>query len=86
MKDTAVDATSEPDRPTTVKLYDPGFTELDAVSIITVLVAEGFGENDAVTPDGRPVAENWTWPMNPKAGLTYMYSVVEEPWPSCTVL
>jgi hypothetical protein len=56
-----------PDTPVIVTLYVPEGAELDAVSVsvLPVDVDMGFGEKAAVTPLGRPVADNSTLPLNP---------------------
>jgi hypothetical protein len=36
-----------------------------AVSVNVLVLAAGFGLNDAVTPLGRPEAERVTFPLNP---------------------
>ena len=54
-----------PDVPVMVKLYCPMAVELLTVSVSTLLPVVGFGENDAVTPLGRPETERFTLPENP---------------------
>lgn len=36
-----------------------------AVNVSVLLFVVGFGENDAVTPAGKPETENVTLPLNP---------------------
>jgi hypothetical protein len=39
-----------------------------AFRVKRLLLAEGLGENEPVTPLGNPEMEKLTWPLNPKAG------------------
>jgi len=48
-----------------VTLYCPRLAVLLAVSVSVLAPVVGFGEKDAVTPLGRPVAERVTLPVNP---------------------
>jgi len=60
-----------PDVPVIVTAYCPRLVELLAVSVSMLYESEGFGggagfgENDAVTPMGRPEMERATFPLNP---------------------
>ena len=54
-----------PDVPVTVTVYWPRLAELLAVSVIVLFPVVGFGENAAVTPEGRPEATSVTLPVNP---------------------
>jgi hypothetical protein len=50
---------------------------LVAVSVMALeLAVAGLGLNAAVTPLGRPEAENVTLPVNPLTGVTVMVSVL----------
>jgi len=53
------------DVPAMVTLYCPRLAVLLAVSVSVLAPVVGFGEKDAVTPLGRPVAERVTLPVNP---------------------
>ena len=58
----------EPEVPVMVALYCPRAAVLLAVNVSRLELAEvemGFGENDAVTPLGRPVTVRLTLPVNP---------------------
>jgi hypothetical protein len=63
-----VDAVCVPEVPVMVIVYCPVGAELLAtrVSMLDVpLLVTGLGENDAVTPSGKPEAERVTLPLNP---------------------
>ncbi len=38
---------------------------LEAVNVIELYVVAGFGEKDAVTPEGSPEMERFTLPVKP---------------------
>jgi len=61
-----------PDFPVMVTLCCPTAAELLAVSVSVLLypAVVGFGENDAVTPLGKPDAKRVTLPVNPFRGVT----------------
>ena len=44
----------------------------------------GFGENEAVTPAGKPEAVRLTLPVNPYCELTLIEVVMELPVPTVT--
>ena len=72
-----VDAFSEPDVPVIVTVVRPPATAvLVAVRVNTLDPVAGFVPNDAVTPLGRPLAENFTLPVNPFASVTVIVSVL----------
>jgi hypothetical protein len=68
-----------PETPVTVINCVPGVAEALAVSVSVLLVVDELGENDAVTPFGKPEAEKLTLPVNPYWGLTLMLNVPEVP-------
>lgn len=68
--------------PITIALYSPKAAVLDAVSVTVVLCVAGFGENVAVTPLGKPAAENFTVPLNPIPGFTSIQELAELPRPN----
>ena len=82
-----VEAVCEPDVPLTVTAYWPTAAVPEAVSVNVLLVPiAGFGENNAVTPLGRPDAASFTLPENPDSGFTYTVVVANVPWPMLTPL
>ncbi len=60
-----VAAVSLPEVPVIVTVLVPTATELAAVRVNIEYPVVGFGENDAVTPVGRPDAARLTLPENP---------------------
>src|SRR5580692_5305571 len=66
-----------------VKVYSPGGADFEAVKVIVLYVA-GLGENDAVTPLGKPVAWNSTALLNPLFEFTDRYAVADFPRPTAT--
>jgi len=50
--------------------YCPTTAALVAVNVSVLLPLVGFGENDAVTPLGRPDTERVALPVNPYSGDT----------------
>jgi hypothetical protein len=58
-------ATSDPETPLIDSIAVPAVAVLLAASVNVLLLVAGFGENDAVTPAGRPVTEKLTLPLNP---------------------
>jgi hypothetical protein len=71
--------------PVTVTVYCPIGAELVAVNVSKLLLVAGFGENEAVTPVGKPETERFTLLLNPYCGNTQTYDVVELPWPILTL-
>ena len=67
---TVVVAVSAPEVPVTVIVLVPGVAVLFAVSVRVVISVVGFGENDAVTPVGRPETTRFTLPVNPYRSST----------------
>ena len=65
-----VEAVSVPETPVIVAVLFPNAAVLLAVRVnIEVPVVEG-GDQDAVTPAGRPLAARLTAPVNPNSGVT----------------
>jgi hypothetical protein len=57
---------SEPETPVTVTVTGPTIeAELAALSVIVLVLVAGLGEMLAVTPDGRPDADNVTALVKP---------------------
>lgn len=79
VRGTAVDALKEPDDPLTTTSAIAYGAELAAFSVSTLVPVVEAGENDAVTPLGRPEAVSATLPLNPPRSLTVMVVVTEEP-------
>ncbi len=50
-----------------------------------MLTPDGFGENDAVKPVGKPDTEKVALPVKPYSGLIYRNALAELPWPTSTV-
>jgi hypothetical protein len=76
-----VDAVSVPEVPVIVTITGPpSVAVLLAVSVIVLELVVGFGENDAVTPLGNPVAASMTLPANPPAPVKV---IVFDPLPPC---
>jgi len=71
-----------PDVPVTVTVAVPGAAVPDAVNVITLVVAVLVGVNDAVTPEGKPVADKDTLPVKPFRGTTVTVLVALPPWPT----
>lgn len=67
-----VDAVCEPEVPVTVTRLPARAAVLLAVRVRVELVCMGFGENDAVTPAGRPLKDRLTAPVNPEMGVILM--------------
>jgi hypothetical protein len=59
-----------PEVPVIVTVASPVAAALLAVSVRVLEPLVGFGENDAVTPLGRPDAARLTLPVNPYWGTT----------------
>jgi hypothetical protein len=79
-------AVSEPETPVTVTVVGPPTVALPAaVSVTTLLLVAGLGLNDALTPDGKPMAENVTLPVNPFAGVMLREFVLVLSWVSVTL-
>ena len=72
-----------PDVPVTVTVKVPVVAAAFAESVSTLLVFEGLGANEAVTPLGKPEAEKVTLPLKPFCGTTV---IVLEPLVPCTML
>ena len=59
-----------PDVPVIVRVYWPRAAVLLPVNVNSVVALVGLGENEAVTPLGRPDTDRVTWPAKPYCGLT----------------
>ena len=57
-----------PEVPVMVSVLVPTAAELLAVRVSVLALVAGFGENAAVTPEGRPETERLTLPLNPYSG------------------
>jgi hypothetical protein len=68
-----------PDLPRALTLNVPVVAELLTVSVHVLVVVEGFGLKEAVTPVGRLDAENVTLPLKPPDGWIVMVDVPELP-------
>ena len=69
-----------PRMPVTVSEYVPGTTALPAVRVSTD-APDAVGENEAVTPVGRPEMLKLTLPVRPSALRVLMLMVPDIPWP-----
>lgn len=80
VKESVVVLVRLPDVPVMVTVNVP----VDAValpeSVRVLLVAVGFGMNEAVTPLGRPDADKFTLPLKPLSGVTVIVLVAPVPW------
>ena len=72
-------AVSVPEVPVMVTVETPGVAVALAVNVITLLPVVGLVANPAVTPVGRPDADNMTLPVNPPTSVTVMVSVAVLP-------
>jgi hypothetical protein len=72
-----------PEVPVIVTVAAPVVALAVAVKVSLLVVVDGFGLNAAVTPAGRPDAENVTLPLNPLRGATVI--VLVPVLPSTTV-
>jgi len=68
-----------PDVPVTVTVAEPTVAALEAVSVNTLLLVALAGLKDAVTPEGRPLAERATDPLKLLSGVTVMVLVPDAP-------
>ena len=84
VRDKVVVAVRLPDVPVIVIVGEPGTAEALVVSVNVLEFVVGFGENDAVTPLGKPDTARFTLPVNPYCGFTSTYVVLEVPWPIVT--
>lgn len=83
MSDNVVAFDKLPDVPVMVTVTVPGAVVLAAVSVNALVLVEGFGLNEAVTPLGRPDADKLTFPLNPLCGVTVTVVV---PFAPCKML
>ena len=65
-----VEAVRLPEVPVIVTVLVPMLAELAAVSVSVELPVAGFGENEAVTPVGKPVTDRLTFPVKPYCEIT----------------
>jgi hypothetical protein len=75
-----------PDVPVIVTVEFPVAAVALAVSVNVLVEVVGFGTNPAVTPLGRPEADNVTLPLKPFDGTTVMVLVPWFPWLMVSVL
>jgi hypothetical protein len=68
-----------PDVPVTVTVAAPVVAVALAVNVSVLVLVAGFGLNAAVTPVGRPDAENVTVPLNPFKGVIVILLVAVLP-------
>jgi hypothetical protein len=61
-------AVIDPEVPVMVSVALPNAAELLATIVNSPLEVMGFGVNKAVTPLGKPVTDNVTFPVNPLNG------------------
>jgi hypothetical protein len=59
-----------PEVPAIVTVAAPVVAVAVALKVSVLVVVDGFGLNAAVTPVGKPDAENVTLPLNPLRGVT----------------
>lgn len=72
-----------PEAPVTVTVVVPVVAVPLAVSVSVLVLVAGFGLKTAVTPPGKPEAENDTLPLKPFSGVIVIVLV---PWLPCTML
>ena len=68
-----------PDVPVIVTVNVPVVAELPALNVNVLVVVEGFGLNEAVTPVGKVDVENVTLLLKPFVGLTLIVDLRELP-------
>ena len=71
---------SVPEVPVIVTVKVPVVALLLAASVTTLLEVVGLVPNVAVTPEGRPDADNFTLPVNPPEGATVIVLFPLLPW------
>jgi hypothetical protein len=69
-----------PEAPITFTGFVPSVAVALAISVSVLVRVAGFGLNDAVTPLGKPEAENDTVPLNPFQGVIVTVLVAWVPW------
>lgn len=79
VSDNVVDAVKFPEVPVIVTVAVPGTAASLALSFKIALLVAGLGENDAVTPPGRPVAAKFTSPLKPFCPEIWTFDVPESP-------
>ena len=72
-----------PDLPVIVTVDVPVAAVALAERVRVVVLVAGFGLNAAVTPVGKPEAENVTFELNPFSGLIVTVLV---PWLACVIV
>ena len=72
---TVVVWTRVPDVPVMVTVEEPTVAVLEAVSVSVLVVVALAGLNEAVTPDGNPLAARLTEPVKPPLGVTVIVLV-----------
>lgn len=65
VKAVGAEADRLPEVPVMLTLTVPEVAVPLAAKVSVVAPVAGFGEKEAVTPAGRPVAARLTWPLNP---------------------
>src|ERR1700760_3832892 len=80
-----VEFVSDPDVPVTVTVLLPAEAVLSAVSVSVLLVVVTAGENVAVTPGGRPLAERFTPFVKPLTGTILIVDLLAAPRPTKTL-
>lgn len=75
-----------PEMPVMVIVAEPTGAVLDAVSVRMLVPVVLVGLNDAVTPDGRPLADKATDPVKLLIPLTVIVLVPLLPWTTLTLL
>jgi len=73
-------STNAPLVPVIVIVAGPAAAISLAVKVTVVDDVDDVGLNNAVTPLGRPLAENATLPVKPGAGATEMAELALKPW------
>lgn len=69
----------EPEVPVIVTVLVPTGAEAPVLSVSVLKKVVGFGENEAVTPLGRPATEKFTLPAKPFTALTSTNVLLDVP-------
>ena len=80
---TVVVCVNVPEVPVIVTVAAPTVAVLEAVSVSVLVLVVLAGLNDALTPEGKPLADSATDPENPAMAVTAMVLV---PFPPCATL
>ena len=75
-----------PETPVMVSVLVPTLAVLLAVRVNVLVPVVEVGENEALTPLGKPDRERLTLPVNPYCGETVMVEVAEAPWFTSTLV